>query len=86
MPSALQQVNDDKVAFGLASKLGTAGAVTGFIMALIAFIGGDRSEETIGPLVVGGLLLYAVVDGRMKQRAAKTIAAGQVAAAQINNN
>lgn len=63
---------------GLGTYLGLAGSLTAFALALIAFISGDRSEETVGALVTGGLILYAVIKGRMDQASAQSRAAAQV--------
>lgn len=74
---------NENVPVGFGTYLGLSGTLIAFAMAIIAFIEGDRSEETIGPLVVGGLVLYGTIKGRMDQASAKTLAKGQIIAASV---
>lgn len=69
---------DTEVPKGLSTYLGLAGSLTAFALAVIAFVAGDRSEETVGALVTGGLILYAVIKGRMDQAKAQSDAAAAV--------
>lgn len=59
---------------GLSTQVGLAAALTAFVLALIAFIDGDRSEETIGALITGAVLIYGVVRSRGQQAAAQITA------------
>lgn len=52
---------------GLATQAGLGTAGLAFVLAVIAFIQGDRSEETISALGVGLLSVLSVVWGRMSQ-------------------
>jgi hypothetical protein len=69
---------ETEVPKGLGTYLGIAGSLTAFVLAVLAFIDGDRSEETVGALVTGALILYAVVKGRMDQARAQADAAAGV--------
>lgn len=73
-----------KVSVGLATVAGLGTAAGAFILALVAFIDGQRDEETIGALVTGAAILYAVVRGRAEQAAAITQARARVEAAAID--
>lgn len=64
------------VSVGLSTLLGSGAALTAFVLAIIAFIDGDRSEETIGALVTGVLLVVAVVTSRTTQQNALVKATG----------
>lgn len=70
------------IPIGTGTVAGLVAAITAFVMAVIAFINGDRSEETIGALVVGGVVLYGVITSRGKQASAAVAAAGHVEAAK----
>jgi len=72
-----------EVPVGLATQAGLAGAITAFVLAVVAFIAGDRSEETIGALVAGAILLYGVVTGRMRQAEARADAVSSSIASSV---
>lgn len=72
---------EPEVSKGLGTYLGLAGSLTAFVLAVLAFIDGDRSEETVGALVTGAIILYAVVKGRMDQAQAQAKAAAEVVGA-----
>jgi hypothetical protein len=73
-----------KLPIGLATQAGLSTTVTAYVVAIIAFIQGDRTEETIGALVAGTVALLSVIFGRYAQATAQiksgglpgTIAAG----------
>jgi len=56
-----------KVSVGLATQTGIVGALGAFALAVIAFIEGDMSEEAVGALVSGAVILYGTIRGRMDQ-------------------
>lgn len=55
------------VPVGPTTIAGISGALTAFALAIVAFIDGDRSEETIGALITGAVLLATVLWGRYRQ-------------------
>lgn len=55
------------VGVGTIAGLGSGGSA--FILALVAFISGDRSQETIAGLASGSFLIAVTVIGRMLQAA-----------------
>ena len=55
------------VPVGPSTILGSAGALTAFVVAIIALLEGDRSTETIGALVTGALLIGGVIFSRTSQ-------------------
>lgn len=62
-----------KVSKGLSTWAGLVGAVAGFLLALATFM--DTFNELdplagLGPLAAAGLVLWKVIDGRMKQATA----------------
>jgi hypothetical protein len=57
---------------GLGTKVGLGVSSAAFVAAVVAFITGDRSEQTLGVLVsaaVGALTLAVTIGGRMLQAA-----------------
>lgn len=58
-----------EIAVGLSTKLGLGASGASFLAA-IAAASGDRSEETLGALGAGVVLLGSVIWGRMLQAAA----------------
>lgn len=81
---AARPIEAPSIPVGISTISGLIAAATAFILALIAFVNGDRSEETIGALVTGAVILYAVVSSRGKQAAAATAAAGSVLVAETD--
>ena len=76
---AAASVLDDDISIGLSTQAGIIAALIAFILAIIAFVSGNRSEETIGALVTGAVILYGVIRGRMEQAAAITVAKAEIA-------
>jgi hypothetical protein len=76
------------VSIGLATQAGLSTTVTAYVVAIIAFIQGDRTEETIGALVAGTVALLSVILGRYAQATAQIKAGGLAGptAAAVNPN
>lgn len=75
----------DKVSWGASTYAGYGVASVAFVLALLAFIDGDRSEQVIGvlvPGVIGGLSFAITQIGRYVQAKAKIDTATAVAVAQ----
>jgi hypothetical protein len=66
------------VSVGFGSAAGFTGSMVAFVLAIIAFINGDRTEETVTALVVGTILLVTTIAGRFWQAKAKDNAAAIV--------
>jgi hypothetical protein len=65
-----------KLPIGLATQAGLGTTVTAYVLAIIAFVEGDRTEETIGALVTGTVALLSVILGRYAQATAQIKAGG----------
>lgn len=59
-----------EVAVGLSTKLGLGAGGASLVGAIVAAASGDRSEETLGALGAGVVLLGSVIWGRMLQATA----------------
>lgn len=65
---------DDKVSWGTTTYLGYGTAATAFVLAVVAFLGGDRDEQTLGVIVsgvIGGLAFGITSLGRYLQANSK---------------
>lgn len=70
------------VGIGLGTASGLVGAVTTFLLGVIALIDGNHEEATVAAIVSSAVILYGMIRGRMDQAVAVVRAEGEKAAAE----
>lgn len=66
-PTVLDAPAVPEVPVGVSTQAGLAATLVAYVLAVVAFLNGDRTEETVTALVVGTVALAGVMWGRFIQ-------------------
>lgn len=81
----MRDVTTPKVSVGLATQAGLSTTVVAYVLAIVAFIEGDRSEETVAALALGTAALVTTLWGRFAQ-AKEAIRASRPQSVTVNTS